>query len=202
MMIIDRIKSNRFIRRLFGKSNFTMDNIKMDKVTVGDFSYGIPFINRWTKKYNLKIGKFCSIAENVQILMDGNHRPDWISMYPYGEIFKDVPKNPGTPIGKGDMEIGNDVWIGKNAMILPGVNVGNGAVIAAGSVVTKNVLPYEIVGGNPASHIRFRFSEKQIADLQKIAWWNWDLDKIKKEASILQSADVDNFINKYLNRLK
>ena len=166
-MIYDRLKKNRFLRkiyksRLFQKSIFTSDNVKMKGVEIGEFSYGTPSIMKLTDKYTLKIGKFCSIAKGVQIIMDGNHRADWISTYPFGEIFPDVSKNPGHPMGKGNMEIGNDVWIGQNAIILPGVNVGDGAVIAAGAIVVKNVDDYEIVGGNPAKHIKYRFNPEQI----------------------------------------
>jgi len=197
-MFLSRLKQNMFLRRLFKKSVFTADNIQMDKVSIGEFTYGKPSIYRWTNNYNVKIGKFCSIAEDVKILVDGNHRTDWIALYPFGEIFHDVAKNPGTPLGKGDMTIGNDVWIGMGAMILPGVSIGDGAVIAAGSVVVKNVLPYEVVGGNPAKSIKFRFTDDQIKSLEKIAWWNWDLEKIKKEAVSLQSSDIDSFIHKHL----
>lgn len=198
MDIIKKIKANQFLRKLFKKSIFTKDNINSsDKVSIGDFTYGVPEIYKWTNKYNLKIGKFCSIAKGVKLFVDGNHRIDWVSTFPFGEILNDVPKNPGHPIGKGDMEIGNDVWIGQEAMILSGVKIGDGAVIAAGSVVTKNVADYEIVGGNPAKSIKFRFSPEQIASLKKISWWNWELDKIKKEVPLLQSGDIDSFIKKH-----
>ena len=192
-----KLKSNRAVRKFFGKSIFTADTIDMEKVSIGEYTYGKPSIYRWTNSYNLTIGKFCSIAEGVKILVDGNHRPDWISTFPFGEIFHEIEKNAGTPIGKGDMHIGNDVWIGMDAMILPGVQIGDGAVIAAGAVVVKNVLPYEVVGGNPAVHIKNRFTEEQIVALKKIAWWNWDFEKVKKEAALLQSGDIDSFIKKH-----
>jgi len=195
--IINKIKANKFLRSVL-TSIFTKDNIKIDGVEIGDYSYGRPLIQKVTNKYKLKIGKFCSIADNVRILVDLNHRIDWISTYPFGGVIKDIPINPEHSIGKGNMEIGNDVWICTSVTILPGVNIGNGAVIAAGAVVTKNVLPYEIVGGNPAKHIKFRFNEDQIKSLEKIAWWNWDLKKIKKEIPMLQSGNVDGFIRKHL----
>lgn len=191
-----KIKSK--IAKLFKKKLFfTRDNLNISGVEIGEFTYGLPIIQKWTNKYNLKIGKFCSIAENVKILLDGNHRIDWVSTYPFGDIFKDIPLNPGHPAGKGDMEIGNDVWLGIDVLILPGVKIGDGAVIAAGSVVTKNVREFEIVGGNPAKHIKFRFNDEQINELKKISWWNWDFDKIKKEVQLLQSENINNFINKH-----
>lgn len=198
MLIPSKIKNNRFFRRLFKKSIFTMDNIKGENIIIGDFTYGKPEVYKWTNKYSLKIGKFCSIAKGVKLFVDGNHRTDWVTTYPFGEVFSDVPKNSGHPTSKGNMEIGNDVWIGQEAMILSGVKIGDGAVIAAGSVVVKSVEDYEIVGGNPAKSLKFRFTPEQISSLKKISWWNWDLEKIKNEVPLLQSGDVEAFIAKHL----
>jgi len=148
----------------------------------------------WTNRYHVYIGKFCSISANVRIIVDGNHRLDWISTYPFGELIEKVAKNPGHPMGKGDIKIGNDVWIGIDALILPGVTVGDGAVIGAGSVVTKNVGDYEIVGGNPAQHIGYRFEMAQIKELKKLRWWDWPIEKIVKNINFLQSSEIDEFI--------
>jgi len=148
-------------------------------IVIGEYTYGQPLILDWTHKYRLKIGKFCSIAGNVQILLDGNHRPDWVATYPF-YLIEGVPKTEGHPSGRGDMNIGNDVWIGRNVIVLPGVSIGNGAVVGAGSVVTKNVEKYSIVAGNPARPIRYRFTSEQIEKLEKIKWWDWDIAKIKK----------------------
>jgi acetyltransferase-like isoleucine patch superfamily enzyme len=196
LMIINKIKSNTFLRKLFNKKSiFIKENTKIPGVEIGEYSYGFPIISRWTDKYILKIGKFCSIADNVQIIIDGNHRSDWVSTYPFN-ILKSFPNNPGHPEGKGNMTIGNDVWIGKNVIIVPGVCIGDGAIIAAGSVVIKNVEDYQIVGGNPAKPIKYRFNEEQINALKKIAWWNWDLERIKKEVHLLQSDNIDTFIKR------
>lgn len=166
-------------------------------IHIGEFSYGNPLILMWTDKYELFIGKFCSISDNVRIIVDGNHRTDWITTYPFGLMIEGLQNNVGHPAGKGDMRIGNDVWIGLNSIILPGVQIGDGAVIAAGSVVTKNVHDYEIVGGNPATHIRNRFTGKQIAELKRIKWWDWPLDKIKANYQLLQASNIDEFIDKF-----
>jgi lipopolysaccharide transport system ATP-binding protein len=192
--MIKQLKANRALRKLLGKSAFTLDNLSDDSVVIGDYTYGRPAIHRWTNKHRLVIGRFCSISEGVKIIVDGNHRLDWVTTYPFGELLHDVAKNPDHPIGKGDMKIGNDVWIGMNATILPGVQIADGAVIGAGAVVVKDVLPYEVVGGNPAKHIAFRFSAEQILALMRIAWWDWDLDKIKREVPILQSEKLSEFI--------
>ena len=99
------------------------------------------------------IEKFTSITSETKIIVDGNHNTNWISTYPFGELIEDIPKNPNHPTGRGDIKIGNDVWIGYQTIIMTGVVVGDGAVIGAGSVITKNVDDYEIVAGNPAKHI-------------------------------------------------
>jgi len=167
------------------------------QIQIGEFSYRNPKVEMLTGRYRLVIGKFCSIAPNVRIIVDANHRPDWISTYPFGELIPGLARNPGHPAGKGNMVIGNDVWIGENVLIIPGVQIGDGAVIAAGSVVTKNVDDYEIVGGNPARHIRYRFTDQQISELRRIKWWDWPLDKIKANYQLLQSSKVDAFIEKF-----
>jgi lipopolysaccharide transport system ATP-binding protein len=150
----------------------------------------------FTDKYRLVIGKFCSIGENVKILVDVNHPTEWISPYPFGEMICGLPRAEG-PYGRGDMTIGNDVWIGIDVVILPGVQIGDGAIVAAGSVVTKNVGDYEIVGGNPARHIRNRFTDEQIRELKRIKWWDWPIGKIKANQRLLQSSNIDEFIGKF-----
>ena len=178
------------------KNPFTRDLIKEDYIEIGAYSYGKPRIHRWSDKYRVQIGKFCSIADEVHLLLDGNHRSDWISTYPFGRLLKDFPKNREHPTGKGDIRIGNDVWIARGAVILSGVSIGNGAVIAAGAMVVKNVENYEIVGGNPAQNLGFRFSKEQIEDLLKIAWWNWPLKKIRDEITLLESQNIEEFIKR------
>jgi serine acetyltransferase len=105
----------------------------------------------------------------------------------------------GHPSCKGNITIGNDVWIGAKSTIMSGVKIGHGAVIGSGSVVAKDVPPYAIVVGNPAKVIKYRFDEQQIKDLQNIAWWNWDESKIKEESMILWSKDINYFIEKHKN---
>lgn len=175
----------------------TYSDLLSSNVHIGEFTYGDPQIFLWTSKYHVYIGKYTSIEANVKIIVDGNHNTDWVSSYPFGELIPDVPKNPGHPVGKGDILIGNDVWIGYSAIIMPGVKIGDGAVIGAGSVVTKNVHDYEIVAGNPAKHIRYRFSKEKIDILKIIKWWEWPIEKIKENVDILQSSNVDIFISKF-----
>jgi len=104
----------------------------------------------------------------------------------------------GHPSCKGDIIIENDVWIGATATIMSGVKISNGAVVGAGSVVTKDVPPYAIVAGNPAKVVKYRFTEEQIEKLLSIAWWDWEEQKIRDNAMIMWSNNIDDFINKFI----
>ena len=142
----------------------------------------------------LLIGSFCSIGTGASFIMAGNqgHRHDWISSFPFF-YMNDEPafSDAHDAFQKaGDTIIGNDVWIGTEAMILPGVHIGHGAVIGSRALITKDVEPYTIVGGNPAKSIKKRFSEKEIAMLLEINWWDWPLDKIKHAMPLLCSANI------------
>lgn len=176
-------------------SIYTKDYFKDEKFLIGDYTYGKPrvlFVNNDT---NLIIGKFCSIAREVTIFLGGNHRTDWHSTYPFNELFNNHPiasKIKGHPATKGDVKIGNDVWIGYGATLMSGVTIGDGAIIAAKTVVTKNVGDYEIWGGNPAKLIKVRFSKHDIEKLKEIEWWNWSLEKILNNSDKLCS---NSFLN-------
>lgn len=167
---------------------------------VGDFSYGKPLI-RFNRNENesIKIGKFCSIAANVKIFGDGNHNTKWITTYPFTvflrEDFSDIKGYPAYKEKR--TKIGNDVWIGENAIVLSGVEVGDSAVIAAGAVVTKDVPAYAIVGGNPAEIIKFRFSKDEIEKLMELKWWDWSVEKIYDAIPILCSESIDNLWKYY-----
>lgn len=147
----------------------------------------------------LIIGKFCAIAEGVKFIMNGaNHRMDGITTYPFNifgggwEII--TPTVEQLPF-KGDTVVGNDVWIGQNVTIMPGVNIGDGAIIAANSTVVKKVEPYTIYGGNPAEFIKKRFDDEKIEVLLKLKWWNWDEEKIFDNLEMLTSKNcLDSII--------
>ena len=142
----------------------------------------------------LVIGSFCSIGSGAAFIMAGNqgHRNDWISTFPFFWM-PEVPAFEGAANGferAGDTVIGNDVWIGSEAIVMPGVRVGDGAVIGTRAVVTRDVEPYAIVGGNPARMIRKRFDEADIAMLLQLAWWRWTDDQLREAMPILTSAGV------------
>lgn len=152
--------------------------------------YHYPFIGD-----KLIIGKFCALATGVQFLMNGaNHKMSGFSTYPF-QIFGSgwecvTPSQSELPF-KGDTVIGNDVWIGYATVIMPGVKIGDGAIVASKSVVVKDVAPYTIVGGNPARVLRQRFPDETINVLLEIAWWDWDIEKITRNLEKIVSADIE-----------
>lgn len=167
----------------------------MGELTIGEYTYGK--VIRRGDMNNVTIGKFCSIADNVRVDSGFHHRMDFVSTFPFkSRLDLDVPHNA---VSKGDITIGHDVWIGEDVIIMGGITIGNGAVIGAGSIVTKNVGHYCIVAGSPAKQIGEykRFTEEQIKDLLQIEWWNWDIKKIEEEAHLLNSNNIDKFIEKW-----
>lgn len=196
-------KIKNIFKRLFIKVGLIEDNTKStiytkvllqnESYVIGDYTYGLPRVLYNNDKTNLYIGKFCSLAQGITIFLGGNHRSDWISTYPFSEIkdFHILSKNiDGHPSTNGNVVIENDVWIGRDTMIMSGVKISNGAIIAARSIVTKNVGPYEIWGGNPAKLIRKRFDEETIDYLLDLSWWNWEIDKIKDNTTLLCSSNI------------
>ena len=147
-------------------------------------------------KDRLIIGKFCSIACSAKFLFNsGNHKMASLSTYTFPLFFEewDLEKENVAQAWdqKGDIIIGNDVWIGYEAVILSGVTIGDGAVIGCRAVVTKDVPPYTIVGGVPAKPIRKRFDEETIKELQKIKWWDWTEEKIAGKIPAIQAGDLE-----------
>jgi len=157
-------------------------------VTVGEHTYGEPKVYSWNDETKLIIGKYCSIAEGVVFLLGGEHRMDWISTYPFSAFSQEWPSAAsivGHPATKGDIKIGNDVWIGHGALILSGVKIGDGAVIGAGSVVTKDVENYAVVAGNPARFVKYRFDLETRKYLCNLTWWNWTHEKVSQNVELL-----------------
>ena len=185
----------------YKKLCFLKNLIKNPNIIVGDYTYYDDFedVSNFEKnvKYHfdfvgdkLIIGKFCMIASDVTFIMNGgNHVTEATTAYPFaifGGAWQDAMKGKNYPT-KRDTIIGNDVWIGHNATIMPGVHIGDGAIIATKAVVTKNVTPYTIVGGNPAKTIKKRFSETTISKLLQLKWWHWDIQKITENVENLTS---------------
>ncbi|MCP2732533.1 CatB-related O-acetyltransferase [Limnofasciculus baicalensis] len=182
---------------------FIKNVIKAVNIIIGDYTYYDdpvePEAFERNVLYNfgsdrLIIGKFCAIATNVKFIMNGaNHKLDGISTYPF-PIFghgwaKEIDKIMDLP-SKGDTIIGNDVWLGYEAVIMPGVKIGNGAIIAAKSVVVSDIPDFAIAGGNPAGIIKQRFTDSEIAQLLEIKWWDWEIEKITRNIDKIMECDI------------
>jgi len=198
------------VQRLFGllflfiqkqdKHARVKELLRDGRLIIGKHSYGTPYIDTYkgNDEDRVIIGAYCSISNNVTMMLGGIHPANWVSLYPFRAIFG-LPGafQDGMPLTKGDIEVGSDVWIGTGAMILSGVKIGHGAVVATRAVVTKDVPPFSIVGGIPAAVIKYRFSENQIASLLAIKWWEWTEIKIREEVKLLSSPNIDDFIQRH-----
>jgi virginiamycin A acetyltransferase len=140
----------------------------------------------------LIIGKFCQIASGVRFIMNGaNHAMGGISTYPFEVFGKSWSNTLSNDLNKGDTVIGNDVWIGNSATIMPGIKIGHGAIIGTNTLVTKEVAPYTIVGGNPGKLIRNRFDQQTIDFLLELAWWDWPIERITKHVKDIASGNLE-----------
>lgn len=200
----------------YDKLVFLKNFIKASNIFVDDYTYfddrknGPELFETDNVLYNynhskvkLVIGKFCAIAANVHFIMTGDHKLDAISTYPF-PIFQHGWESAfnvhDLPV-KGDIIIGNDVWLGYDSLIKNGVTIGNGAIIAARAVVVKDVPAYSIVAGNPAKVVKMRFDQTTIERLQNIAWWDWDIAKINQNLALICNLDVDLLEEAHLERL-
>jgi virginiamycin A acetyltransferase len=181
--------------------------ITHSQILVGDYTYyddpedvynfekNVLYLFEFMKD-KLIIGKFCQIATGVRFIMNGaNHAMDGISTYPFKAFGGSWEGASMNSIGKGDTIIGNDVWIGNGATFMQGVTVGDGAIIGTSSLVTKDVEPYTIVGGNPAKPIRKRFDDETIEFLLDLKWWDWPFEKIERNLEFLTSGDIKKLKN-------
>ena len=185
---------------------FIRNTVKNPNIVIGEYTYyddpedsenfernvlyHFPFIGD-----RLVIGKFCAIARGVRFIMNGaNHKLSGLSTYPF-QIFgngweKVMPTAEALPY-KGDTVVANDVWIGYDSLVMPGVKIGNGAIVSSRSVVVSDVPAYAVVGGNPARTIRQRFAPDVVALLESIAWWDWPIEHITRHLEVITSGDVE-----------
>ncbi|MCC8164669.1 MAG: Vat family streptogramin A O-acetyltransferase [Planctomycetes bacterium] len=184
---------------------FIKNTVRNPNIVIGDYTYyddpedsegfernvlyHYPFIGD-----KLVIGKFCALGKGVKFIMNGaNHRMSGPSTYPFnifGNGWESVTPTISELPYKGDTVIGNDVWIGYDALVMPGVRIGNGAIIASRSVVTRDIDAYAIAGGNPATVLKHRFPEDEIDLLEQAAWWDWPVEKITAHLAIITSGTV------------
>ena len=192
-----------FLVKIDNKSSISRNakvygGVQVSNSTMGDYSY----VGRGTRVIHADIGKFCSIAGDVRIGM-GTHTIDKISSSPIFTEAHNSTKHQWTEssfaVPYKRVTIGNDVWIGTEAMIMGGVAIGDGAVVGAGAVVTKDVPPYAIVGGVPAKIIRYRFSEDVIKKLERLQWWTLDEKILKNNILLFQEPVDDRIIDKFIS---
>ncbi len=190
----------------YDKLAFLKNFVKASNIIVGDYTYyddrryGPDKFEEYNVLYNydfakvkLVIGKFCAIAAETRFIMTGDHKLDAISTYPF-PIFQqgwEAAYNIFDLPVKGDIIIGNDVWLGYGSMIKGGVNIGHGAIVAAGAVVVKDIPAYAVVAGNPGKVVKMRFDEGTIDRLLQIAWWDWPIEKINRNLPLICQMDVD-----------
>lgn len=203
------ISENKIYPRTGDTQTVYLKNVITESgIEIGDYTMYNDFVNdpRDFEKNNvlyrypingdkLKVGKFCSIACGAKFLFtSANHTMHSISTYPFPIFFEewglDVTNITSAWDNKGDIVIGNDVWIGYEAIVLSGVTIGDGAIIGTRAVVTKDVPPYTIVGGIPAKPIRKRFSDEVISKLLELQWWNWPENRIKENIEVIQSGRI------------
>jgi virginiamycin A acetyltransferase len=192
--------------RGFPQVCFIKNTVKSPNIVIGDYTYyddpedsenfernvlyHFPFIGD-----RLVIGRYCALAKGVKFIMNGaNHKLSGFSTYPF-QIFaggwEKVMPQPGDLPYRGDTVVGNDVWFGYEALVMPGVQIGHGAIVASSSVVVSDVPPYAIVGGNPARVVKMRFSPPIVDALLSIAWWDWPIDKVSRNLAAIVGADLD-----------
>lgn len=184
---------------------FLKNTVRNPNIVVGDYSYyddpedsdnfernvlyHYPFIGD-----KLVIGKFCALARGCRFIMNGaNHKLSGLSTYPFqifGQGWEKVMPTPDALPYKGDTVVGHDVWIGYDALVMPGVQIGHGAIVSARAVVVQDVPPYTVVGGNPARVVKTRFAPDVVAELLAIAWWDWPVEKITRVLAVIVAGDV------------
>lgn len=160
---------------------------------IGRATYGVPKLPGWALA-DLRIGAFCSIAADVTIFLGGEHRSDWATTFPFPDFWPAARSIDEFRRAKGDVVIGNDVWIGRSATILSGVTIGDGSIVGACSLVTTDVPPYTIVGGNPATVIRARFDQATVDRLLAVGWWNWEDARIERYLPLMLSDRIEDFL--------
>ncbi|MND50711.1 Chloramphenicol acetyltransferase [compost metagenome] len=167
---------------------------KYPQYAYGTGTYGLPTVKDFGDGTTLKIGAYSSIASGVLIVLGGHHRTDWVTTYPFPAKLSEAAHISDYGGSRGDVIIGNDVWLCSQCTILSGVTVGTGAVVAASTVVTRDVAPYSIVAGNPARVVGWRFDERVRAELLASQWWEWPKEEVTQVVGLLCNDNIENFL--------
>jgi acetyltransferase-like isoleucine patch superfamily enzyme len=196
-------KAKRYVRSYISATPPERLDKRLDLApySIGRYSWGHLWVSNPSPDATLKVGQFCSFAHGVRVLLGGEHRTEFVSTYrfPAYDDFRDAAErlDVETTATRGDVTIGNDVWLGTEAVVLSGVTIGHGAVVGAASVVRQDLPPYAIALGNPARVAGFRFPPEQIEALLRIAWWDWPIEEIKSALGLMMSDDIQKFIDHY-----
>jgi chloramphenicol O-acetyltransferase type B len=185
----------RFAARRTGYASPLMLARRLPQYQIGEGSYGDLQVLEFGEGATLRVGAYCSFARGVQVFLGGEHRTDWVTTYPFSALHPQFSHIPGHPKTRGDVNIGNDVWIGREAMVMSGVTVGDGAVIGARAVVARDVPAYGIVAGNPAVLVRHRFPPETVERLLAVAWWRWTPERVAAAVPRLLNTDIDAFLS-------
>lgn len=200
MSLISKIKEKKNLydfRKKWRKKNsnnttIAANEFNIDSVEVGKHSYGAIRVLNWGKGQKLKIGSFCSIAQEVMFILNADHNVTTISTFPFRNKLG-IGEEPLEGVSKGDIIVGDDVWIGYRATILSGVTIGQGAIVAAGAVVSKDVPPYAIVGGCPARILKYRFSDDVVKKMVKLDYNKLDEEEIRNNIELIyEPLDAQN----------
>jgi acetyltransferase-like isoleucine patch superfamily enzyme len=189
---------NRLHALLIGENEASWRRlVRAGRIESGPGTYGIPIVKDYVHdKTRLIVGNYCALSETALVMLGGEHNPDHVTSYPF-RILLQLPGagQDEVPVPTGDTRIGSDVWLTQRTFVRSGVTIGDGAVIASCAVVTKDVPPFAIVGGNPARVIRYRHTEEQRAALLEIRWWDWPEQEVRRAVPLLASSDIDAFID-------
>lgn len=193
-----RARIKRRCASLLGRTAVDFSDLG-DALVMGRYSYGRPRVRwYWGDDASVRIGHYTSIADDVLLMIGGGHPTGWVSTFPFRARFSQQGRyEDGSPEPAQDIVVGSDVWIGRGARILAGVQIGDGAVVGAYSVVAKDVRPYAVVVGNPAREIRRRFGDDHVARLLRLRWWDWPDEDVRAAIPLLNSDRIEEFLQRY-----